>query len=322
MTPSSPGLRPPQAREVPLAEALGLAPGMLARSEATGEAYLTASVVRGPAVILGAGQRAGRVLQLDTCAAASTPVYRRTTSGTAAYLGAQAILWTLALPRVDCIFPDASMRTLLNRNVRPFLRGLRRAAGAPAHYFGRDWISMAHRPVALLGFEVSPRGAVLIEVIAGVDAPLAIPAALATAEEHAVDRWLGKAPAALADLMKADAPTVARTVMEAVVAASASPIADAPPSPPRALVPVRDAASPSTSSLVPGPGLRVPIGWLDTGIDPATGDVWLGGDALVPAYVYRGVALGEELAAEVAVEGASLADLHDAVRRVRATVEA
>jgi hypothetical protein len=319
--PSDPGSSPPQAGELPLGHVLGMAPVMHVRSESFQEAYLTAAVVRGPAVILGFGQRAGRVLQLDVCAAAKTPVHRRMTSGTAAYIGEQAIVWTLALPRVDSIYPDASMRTLLNRNVRPFLRGLRRAAGSAAHYFGREWISVGSpdpRPAALLGFEVSPRGAVLIEVIAGVDASLAIPTALATEEERAVDRWLGKAPAGLGELSRrgGDPLAFAQMVMETVASACPFPIKDAPP---QATLRLLDSPrSPLMERLVPGPGLRVPIGWLDTGINPATGEVWLGGDALVSAHVCLGIARGDPDPGEVALEGASIADLHEAVRRARA----
>jgi hypothetical protein len=287
---------------------------MHARSEIS----LAASVVRGPAVVLGAGQRAGRVLQLDACAATGTAVYRRLTSGTAAYVGDRAIVWTLALPHVAALFPDATPRTLLNRNVRVFLNGLRRVGGAPAHYFGREWISVDRRPAALLGFEVSQGGAVLIEVIAGMDASLALPAAITTAEERAIDRWLGKTPAALGEVMTGDAPAIAGEVMHAVARRSATPIAGPPPGPLTPLPSLTDARSPMPPGFVAGPGMRVPIGWLDTGLHPATGEVWLGGDVLAPAYVYRSVALGDLEPGEVALDGASLADLHQAVRPARA----
>jgi hypothetical protein len=315
---------------VTLGEALALAPVMHARSEASREVCLAASVVCGPAVVLGAGQRAGRVLQLDACAAAGTVVYRRLTSGTAAYVGARAIVWTLALPHVAALVPDATPRTLLNRNVRAFLDGLRRAGGGLAHYLGREWISVGRRPAALLGFEVSaahdggsapkpPSGAVIIEVIAGVDAPLALPEALATAEERAIDRWLGKTPAALGEVMAGDALTIAGDVMKTVARRAATPIDGPPSGPVTSLPPLTSESSPMPPGFVAGPGIPVPIGWIDTGIHPTTREAWLGGDALVPAYVYRGVARGDLKPGEVPMEGASLADLHEAVRAVRAT---
>ncbi len=299
-------------------QALAVAPALLARTEEVGQAFIVASVVRGPAVLLGAGQRAGRVLDLEACAAAATPVYRRLTSGTAAYVGEQGIVWTLALPHVSALVPDATPRTLLNRNVRGFLRGLSRAGGAPAHYFGREWISVRKRPAALLGFEMSPSGAVVIEVIAGIDASIGVPEALATADERAQDRWLGKVPAGLGELMPGDALAIARAVMETVGMGAAIQTGVAPCSAGEPQVTRAD--SPMPPGYVPGPAARVPIGWLDTGIDPASGEVWLGGDALVPAHVYRAVARGEPVPEDAAVEGASMADLHAAVRGARAVL--
>jgi hypothetical protein len=299
-------------RELALGEALGLGPAALARAEASGAIAVAASVVRGPAVVLGAGQRAGRVVQLDACGAAGTAVYRRATAGTAAYVGDRGIVWTLALPHVAALFPDATARTILNRNVRGFLAGLRRAGGGLAHYFGREWLSVRHRPAAIVGFEVSPAGAVLIEVIAGMDAPPALPDALVTDTERALDRWRGKAPAGLGEVVGGDALAIARQVMDAVAPQGAAVDEGAP-----ALTPVTDASSPMPSGFVDGPGMAVPIGWIDTGIHPATRAVWLGGDVLVPAGVRRDVANGDRPAGETSVEGASLADLYEAVRRVR-----
>ncbi len=306
-----------EPRELPLGEALGLGPAMLAGAEASGAIGVAASVVRGPAVVLGAGQRAGRVLRLDACAAAGVSVYRRATAGTAAHVGDEGIVWTLALPHVAALFPDATARTLLNRNVRVVLAGLRRVGGL-AHYFGREWVSVRHRPAALLGFEVSPGGAVLIEVIASMDSPLAIPEALATGVERAVDRWLDKAPAGLGEVLGGDAFAIARAVMETVAQQAATPIEAAPPVASSTLGQVTDARSPMPAGFVDGPGTAVPIGWIDTGIDPATGAIWLGGDVLVPAHVRLGIASGEQPAGEVPIEGASLADLHEAARRARA----
>ena len=42
-------------------------------------------------------------------------------------------------------------KRILNRYVRPLLRALTRT-GHLAHYFGRDWVSVEHRPVAWVGF--------------------------------------------------------------------------------------------------------------------------------------------------------------------------
>jgi len=257
----------PEPAERPLGEALALGDALLQRSAADGASYLAASIVRGPAVALGAAQIAGRVLDLDACRAQGVAVHRRVTAGTAAYVGEQAILWTLALPHVAALFPDATPRTLLNRNVRGFLEGLTRAAGL-AHYFGREWISVRRRPAALLGFE--RRGAaVLVELLAGVDAPVAIPAALVTDQERAVDRWLGKAPAALGEMTERDASTIAREVMRAVALRAHLAIAPAPSLVIAARPEVSGPDDPLPPGFVRGPALRVPIGWIDTGVDPA-----------------------------------------------------
>jgi hypothetical protein len=66
-------------------------------------------------------------------------------------------------------------------------------------------------------------------------------------------------------------------------------------------------------------GARVPIGWIDVGVDPTTGRVWLGGDVLVPGYVRAALAEGEVDPAGVSLEGATLADLREAVRRASAS---
>src|SRR5262245_57017857 len=102
----------------PLAEALALGPLLLAPAEADHLPWIAASLIPGPAVLLGAAQRAGRVVRLAACAAAGTPVLRRATAGTAVHISGRATLWTLALPHVAALVPDATARTLLNRNVR------------------------------------------------------------------------------------------------------------------------------------------------------------------------------------------------------------
>jgi hypothetical protein len=309
--PARPVVRTLGPREVSVAEALALGPALLARATEDRLLYVGASVVHGPAVLLGAAQRAGRVVRLDACVAMGTAVFRRATSGTAAYVGGCAIVWTLALPHVASLVADATPRTLINRNVRGFLQGFRRA-GALAGYFGRACIVVQHRPTALLGFDVSERGAVLLEVIAGMDVPLMLPEALATDDERAVDRARGPLSLALGEVVRHDALHVAREVMETVASRATSPIEltaamDVAPVPK-----VMRADDPMPPGFVARPGLRVPIGWIDTGIDPATGRVWLGGDVLAPRYLYAEIAEGRERRGDVALDGATLADLRRA----------
>jgi hypothetical protein len=257
-------------------------------------------------------QRAGRVVHLEACADAGVTVLRRATTGTAAYFGGSGILWTLALPHVASLAPDATSRTLLNRNVRGFLKGLGRA-GALAHYFGREWIAVQRRPAAILGFDVTRDGAVLLEVLAGVDTPIAIPAALATEDERAVDRWRGAESIALGDVVRTDPRDVARTVMDVVASSGPAPteavaftdIARAPP-----VIRVHD---PMPEGFTPRPGLRVPIGWIDAGYDEASRRAWIGGDVLAPVHVFAAIADGEEPEGGGPIEGATLDDLRAAV---------
>ncbi len=298
-------------RELSPGEALALGPALLSRARDDQAPWLAASIVRGPAVLLGAAQRAGRVVQLRACASRSTRVLRRATAGTAAYVGERAILWTLALPHVATLVPDATPRTLLNRNVRGFLKGLGQA-GAIAHYFGREWISVRNRPAVLLGFEVSPEGTVLIEAVAGVDAPIALPREIATDDERAVDRWLGKSPAALGELMVRDPFEIASVVTATVAQRAVVPVESVEPFEVAALPEVTREDDPMPEGFTVARAKRVPIGWIDVGTDPATGRVWLGGDVLVPSHMLAAIALGDVEPADAPIEGATLADLCEA----------
>lgn len=303
-------------RSLPLA--LGLSRALLARAEAEGVAWMAASVIQGPAVVLGAAQRAGRVLDLEACASAGVPVWRRATSGAAVHVAEHAIVWALALPHVASLAADATARTLINRNVRGFLEGIRRA-GAAAHYFGRDHVSVQKRPAALIGFEESERGAVLLEVLAGFEASFALPTALIGEEERALDRYAGKAPLGLGEVMKKPVEVVAREVMNAVAERDSMPASEARDPDAEVMSEVTGADDPLPSGFTVGPRRRVPIGWIDTGFDPRSGRAWLGGDVLAPAHVLRAVAAGEALSREAPIEGATLADLVEAARALGAT---
>ncbi|WP_437327989.1 lipoyl protein ligase domain-containing protein [Sorangium sp. So ce381] len=322
----------------PLEDALALGPALLARARAAeGAPWLAASLVEGPAVVLGAAQRAARVVDLAACAARGAKVLRRATTGTAAFLGGRGVVWTLALPHAAALAPDATARTLLNRNVRGFLKGLSRA-GAPAHYFGREWISLQHRPAALLGLDATPDGAVLIEVFAGLDAALAIPPELAAPDERVVDRWLGKAPAALSDVLpgRLSLEEIARAVVEGVALRAALPLIDGGEAPELAaerFQPLTEPDDPAPPGASAAALARVPIGWIEAAavfnvphvphVSPAR--AWLGGDVLTARWLLDALgrgdapARGEDVDAEASpLEGATLADLRALARRALA----
>lgn len=258
----------------------------------------TASLIEGPAVLLGLHQREGRVLDAAACVARGVAVSRRATSGTAAFVGRRALLFSLALPHVAALFPDASPRTLLNRNVRPFLRGLS-AAGALAHYFGREFVSVRKRPAMLLAFDVGEDGAVLVEGILGIEEPFALPAALASEDERAIERFAGHAPLALAEVLSAGTTpeTVARCVADAIAARASSAVTAVGSLPDRLAPGPADPLPPGAVLLDP---VRIPIGWLERATLPEA-RLWLGGDVLAPRFAL------DRLAA--AVPGARTDDL-------------
>ena len=240
--------------------------------------------------MLGASQRAGRVVDLEARARAGTPVLRRTSSGTAATVKERALVFALALPSVSALAADASPRTLLNRNLRGFLRGFSRSGG-PAAYFGREHIVKAKVPIALVGYEVTPAGAVLVEVIANLEGSLATddPLDLATTVLASIASW------AKVETRAAPAPDLARPAS-----------------------PITRPDDPMPLGFVAGPTRAVPIGLLDTGVGPGSGAVWLGGDALVPGFVLRAFAAGDSLEpGSFPLDGATTADLEGALASVR-----
>lgn len=182
-----------------VAECNGLGRALLDRACDAQTAVAGSMLVHGPTIVLGARQRASRVLDRDACARAAIPIARRATSGTHLSIGPSgAAVLSLALPSIDALVDDARAATVLNRNVRGWLAAVTRH-GAIAHYFGREWLSIAKRPAGLFAIDLDPRGAVLIELWIGQRESIALEAPLASEHERAVDRWLGKRPASWAE---------------------------------------------------------------------------------------------------------------------------
>ena len=102
-------------------------------------AELSLAVASDEGVIAGAFQRAARP--------------HRGSGGPEVRVGPGTVHVALALTHPASLLPCDEKR-IVNRHVRPLLRALTRAGGtgAAAHFFGRDWISVAHRPVAWVGF--------------------------------------------------------------------------------------------------------------------------------------------------------------------------
>lgn len=271
-------------------DACGRGRAVMARAM-RGELCLSASVVRGPALVLGSRQR-------DAVASAGGHFVRRATTGTELFIGDIAVWWSLGLPRVDALFPDALGATVLNRNVRGFLRGFT-SQGVSASYLGREFLAVQGASGAVLGYDMADDGAVLLEVIAGWTHPLDVPLS------QRVATTARRAPGvALSPHTRGQTPAgFARAVAEAVAARSGRSLRDegtlAPLPEPRWREPVLRGA------------VRVPIGVLEAG--EVDGAPWFGGDLLAStAWLRRAecaVARGEELPEGAVMHGALPADL-------------
>jgi hypothetical protein len=101
------------------------------------------AVARDDGVVLGAFQR-------DTGTPSASPRRRRGSGGPEVRVGPDTVHVALALANPGALTPCDEKR-IVNRAVRPLLRAMTRV-GALAHFFGRDWVSVLHRPAAWVGF--------------------------------------------------------------------------------------------------------------------------------------------------------------------------
>jgi len=137
------------------------------------DAHLVVGVPASDALVLGAYQRSGERIRFGQ-RGDDLPVQRRGSGGCAVRVGTGTVWVTLALARPNALVP-CTVDKLLNRYVRPLLRALTRSTSHPAHYFGRDWISVAHRPVALVAFaHDASTDRCLVEAIVAVSTPFAL----------------------------------------------------------------------------------------------------------------------------------------------------
>jgi len=295
-------------RETSLVEALCESRALLGvaadREAPAAGAWLFAS---GRSIVLGQMQHAGRILSEHQPKGWS--VLRRATSGTAVALDG-GLLLSIALPSIDAVFRDATPRTVLNRNLRLFLAGLRHAS-VPVAYFGREHLSWQRRPIAVCGLEMEPSGALLTEVFFTARGDLAIPRGLTTDVERSVDRYGGKATASLGEA----APTktlleIAELALEGIVERVGTDRLELQTTAARsAEVEVASAASPLPPRARALPPRAVPIGWLDRAETPA--GIWVGGDVLAPSYLLGLGRFGPEhaISGGVPMEGASWEDV-------------
>jgi hypothetical protein len=208
--------------------------------------------------------------------------------------------------------------------VRPLLRALTRT-GSQAHYFGRDWVSVAHRPAAWVGFahDATTRRT-LLEAFVAVRTPFAT---------RARASFLGKPAGTLESIggRPVDPERVALAVVEAYARDAGRVIAGAPPPPPP---PAPDGDDPRADP--PWAATReVPIGTLGAGPDArgafrVGGDLLVSRDALARLEARVGAAADDDVVARavdetlaapgVALEGVpSLAAVRDVILAARST---
>jgi hypothetical protein len=278
-------------------EALSAAPALVHAAREEGDVCFAASLIEGPAVILGLHQRASRSLDVRACGSDRVRLLRRRTAGTAMFVGRRALLFSLVLPHVAALFPDATPRALLNRNLRPFLRGLT-AAGGLAHYFGREWVTVRKRPALIAGFDMDATGVVILEVLGGIESSMAVPPELATAEETALDRFRGQSPAPLAEVLPVTATpeVIAQAVTDALAAKAHSKVAVRADLLSGALLSAAEIEADTSDPVPPAAEVlepvRIPIGWLERAVfrsGEGPPRLWLGGDVLAPRALLEAV---------------------------------
>ncbi len=264
----------------------------------------------GRSIVLGQMQHASRVLLSHR--PQSWSVLRRATTGTAVALDG-GLLLSVALPSIDAVFRDATPRTVLNRNLRLFLAGLRHAS-LPVAYFGREHLAWQRRPIAVCGMEMDPSGALLVEAFLTKRGDLAIPRELTTDVERSVDRFAGKTSAPLDEAAPAKTLSeIAELALEGIAErVGTEPLEHQLSVEPRGDVMVMSDASPLPPGSRPRAPRAVPIGWLDIAETPA--GIWIGGDVLAPSYVLGVGRPGPEhaISGGVPMEGASWADVERA----------
>jgi hypothetical protein len=168
------------------------------------DAELSVTEIVTEAYVLGA-------LQRGCGAPEGAPLVRRVSGGALVHVGPGTLHVFLALASPSAIFPCDAAK-LNNRYVRPLLRALTKS-GATAAYFGRDWVSVQHRPAAAVGFaHDAGTGRAVFEAFVAVRAPVSAPRA----------SYLGKEPGTLEAICghPFDTALLARAVGDAYVAAA------------------------------------------------------------------------------------------------------
>jgi hypothetical protein len=240
---------------------------------------------------------------------------RRGSGGPIVHVGPETIHVALSMAHPGVLF-DADHRRIVNRSVRPLLRALTLFTPG-AYYFGRDWVAVAHRPAAWVGFgHDTATGRTLFEAFVAVSVPFAT---------GAMTSSLGKAPTTLTAIVghALDPTAIAHAIVESYARGTDPVVVDALPE----ACPVAQ-PRPNPSDDPPWAATRIEaIGVVGAGPD-ATGTFRVGGDLLVSRDALRRlearvVSAGDEAAIVRAVNeelGAGRAAL-DGVRTLESVAD-
>jgi hypothetical protein len=282
--------------ETDLDGALALGGRALAWTVAHDRALLASASLTAEALVLGRLQRED-TLRGRSAARFDVRLARRRSTGTEAQLDGAVLYHALTLPRVDALFADASARTLLNRNLRALLRGYA-AVGVPLRYFGTEVLALLGHPVALVGYEQLESGAILIEVLIGLEQPCVVRPALKR-----------EPPSALYPLLRGGLP--AHELLQRAVAGTLERLGCVPLDIAASLPPPVVAPAPADSP--PPSAVSIPLGVVEAVIAPRvqiTGDLLVSTAALArfEALADQALARGEQPTTDLlaAFDGAPL----------------
>ncbi len=153
--------------------------------------------LEGDEQVLGCWQRTRDAVKLDEAREKGLPVLRRTSGGSAVRAGTGIVYVALCLRHGSALIECPPDR-LLNRNLRGLLSGLG-SVGPNAQYAGGDWINVARQPAALVGWDRTPDGRVLVEAFIARTRSFVPDPALSAYPKRKNPPFQGKKPITLAE---------------------------------------------------------------------------------------------------------------------------